>query len=307
MATWVVVDQKDGKVKKASFEIIAEAKKAGEVVAVVFGPEAIAADVAKYGADKVYVTEELADYNTGAYVTQLADMIAAEAPAAVLFAHTMNGREVAARLAQKLNAGLATDVIGMDLAAGEFKRSIYGGKVIATVKVTTAPVLATVRPGVFEAAEAPAAGAVEKKACTGVADAKVVKGFEAAVSARPDLTEAAVIVSAGRGAKGPEGVQLVESLADMMGGAVGGSRAAVDAGWMTHDMQVGQTGKTVNPALYIACGISGAIQHLAGMSASKYVATINTDEEAPIFAITDFGVVGDMFKVIPALKDALKK
>ena len=307
MATWVVVDQKDGNVKKVSLEIIAEAKKAGEVAAVVFGPKAVAAEVAKYGADKVYVVEALAEYNTGAYVSQLAAMVEAEKPAAVLFAHTMNGREVAARLAQKLGLGLATDVVGMDLAAGEFTRAPYGGKVLAQVKVTTAPVMATVRPGVFEAAENAAAGEVVEAAAAFEADAKKVLGFEAAVSARPDLTEAAVIVSAGRGAKGPEGVALVESLADMMGAAVGGSRAAVDAGWMTHDLQVGQTGKTVNPGLYLACGISGAIQHLAGMSASKYVATINTDEEAPIFSITDFGVVGDMFKVIPALKDALKK
>ncbi len=304
MATWVVVDQKDGKVKKASLEIISEAKKAGEVAAVVFGPESVAADVAKYGADKVYVIE--ADVYP---VDQLAAMIEAEKPATVLFAHTMLGREMASRLAQKLGLGLATDAIGMDLAAGEFKRSVYGGKVIATVKVTTSPVMGTIRPGVFEANENPAAGTVEKPAAvdTPANVYQTVKGFEAAVSARPDLTEAGVIVSAGRGAKGPDGVALVESLADMMGAAVGGSRAAVDAGWMSHDLQVGQTGKTVNPNLYIACGISGAIQHLAGMSASKYVATINTDEEAPIFAITDFGVVGDMFKVIPALKDALKK
>jgi electron transfer flavoprotein alpha subunit len=214
-------------------------------------------------------------------------------------------------LAQKLEAGLATDAISAELSDGKgvFKRAIYAGKIIATIEVTGTPVLATIRAGVFEAAETPAAGAVVKPAIVATAADvyQTPKDFIPTVSARPDLTEAAVVVTGGRGCKGPEGIQLVEQLADLLGAAVGGSRASVDAGWLGHELQVGQTGKVVNPGLYVACGVSGAIQHLAGMSSSKLVASINTDAEAPIFAITDFGVVGDLFKVIPVLVTELKK
>jgi len=314
--TWVFVDQRDGNIRKVTFEMISEAKKFGdEVSAVVFGKgvEALAAEVAKYGADKVYVAEGdiFADYNTGAYVAQLAAMINEYQPNAILFAHTFNGRDLASRLSQKLELGLATDVIAAEVTAGKgvFTRAIYAGKAWAKVEVATTPVLATIRAGVFEVTENAAAGEVVKPAIAAT-DADVyqtVKEFIPTVSARPDLSEADVVVSGGRGCKGPEGIKLVEELADILGAAVGGSRASVDAGWLGHELQVGQTGKVVNPNLYIACGISGAIQHLAGMSSSKFVATINTDTEAPIFAISDFGVVADLFKVIPALVGELKK
>jgi electron transfer flavoprotein alpha subunit len=314
--TWVFVDQRDGKVKKVSFELISEAKKiGGEVAAVVFGKgvEGVAAEVAKYGADKVYVADAdvFAEYNTGAYVAQLVAMIKEYAPNAILFGHTMNGRDLASRLAQKLELGLATDAIAIELSEGKgvFTRAIYAGKVQAKVEVAGAPVLATVRAGVCEVVEAAGAGEVVKPAIAAT-DADVyqtAKEFIPTVSARPELTEAAVVVSGGRGCKGPDGIKLIEQLADLLGAAVGGSRASVDAGWLGHELQVGQTGKVVNPGLYIACGISGAIQHLAGMASSKFVASINTDNEAPIFAITDFGVVADLFKVVPALMDELKK
>jgi electron transfer flavoprotein alpha subunit len=314
--TWIIVEQRDGNVRKVTFEMLSEAKKYGEEVsAVVFGKnvEGLAPEFAKYGADKVYVVEGdlFAEYNTGAYVAQLAAMIAEYQPNAVLFAHTFNGLDFASRLAQKLEAGLATDAIAAEITAGKgvFTRAIYAGKALAKVEVTTSPILATIRAGVMEVAEAAGAGAVVKPAIAAT-DADVyqsIKSFVPTVSARPDLTEAEVVVSGGRGCKGPDGIKLVEQLADMLGAAVGGSRASIDSGWLGHELQVGQTGKVVNPNLYIAAGISGAIQHLAGMSSSKFIAAINTDPEAPIFNVSDFGVVSDLFKVIPALCTELKK
>lgn len=314
--TWVIVEQKGGSIRKVTYEMLSEAKKWGdEVSAVVFGQgvEALAPEFAKFGADKVYVVEGdlFANYNTGAYVAQMVAMINEYKPNAIVFAHTFNGRDFASRLAQKLEAGLATDVIAANISAGKgvFTRSIYAGKALAEVEVATSPVLATIRAGVMQLAEAAGAGAVVKPAVAATAADvyQVVKDFIPTVSARPELTEADVVVSGGRGCKGPEGIQLVEKLADMLGAAVGGSRASIDSGWLGHELQVGQTGKVVNPNLYIACGISGAIQHLAGMSSSKYIACINTDTEAPIFNVSDFGVVGDLFKVIPVVCGELKK
>ena len=314
--TWVFVEQRDGNIRKVTYEMLTEAKKFGdEVSAVVFGKnvKGLAPEFAKYGADKVYVVEGdvFADYNTGAYVAQMVAMINEFKPNAVLFAHSFNGRDFASRLAQKLELGLATDVIGAEISAGKglFTRSIYAGKALVKVEITTSPILATIRPGVFGVEEAAAAGAVvEPAVAASAADVyQTVKEFKPTISARPELTEAEVVVSGGRGCKGPDGIKLVEELAYLLGGAVGASRASVDSGWLGHELQVGQTGKVVNPNLYIACGISGAIQHLAGMSSSKYIAAINTDPEAPIFNVSDFGVVGDLFKVVPLLIAELKK
>ncbi|HWP98497.1 MAG TPA: electron transfer flavoprotein subunit alpha/FixB family protein [Syntrophomonadaceae bacterium] len=314
--TWVFVEQRDGNIRKVTYEMLSQAKKLGdEVSAVVFGKgvEALAPEFAKFGAEKVYVVEDdvFAAYNTGAYVAQIIAMINEFKPNAVFFAHSFNGRDFASRLAQKLDIGLATDAIGVELSAGKgvFTRSIYAGKVLTKVEITTSPVLATIRPGVFEVADGAAAGAVVKPAVAAAAGDvyQTVKSFVATVSARPELNEAAVVVSGGRGCKGPEGIALVEQLADMLGAAVGGSRASIDSGWLGHELQVGQTGKVVNPNLYIAAGISGAIQHLAGMSSSKFIAAINTDTEAPIFNVSDYGVVADLFKVIPTLMSELKK
>lgn len=314
--TWIIVEQRDGNIRKVTYEMLSMAKKVGdEVSAIVFGKsvEGLAPEFAKFGADKVYAVEGdlFAEYNTGAYVAQIAAMIAENSPNAVLFAHTFNGRDFASRLAQKLDAGLATDAIAAEIAPGKglFTRAVYAGKAIAKVEVTGSPVLATIRPGVFEVVEAAGAGAVVKPAIAATA-ADVyqnIKEFIPSVSARPDLTEAENVVSGGRGCKGPDGIKLVEDLADLLGAAVGGSRASIDSGWLGHELQVGQTGKVVSPNLYIAAGISGAIQHLAGMSSSKFIAAINNDTEAPIFNVADFGVVADLFKVIPNLITELKK
>ncbi|HBQ85118.1 MAG TPA: electron transfer flavoprotein subunit alpha [Syntrophomonas sp.] len=314
--TWIFVEQRDGNIRKVTYEMLSEAKKFGdEVCAVVFGKnvEGLAPQFAKYGADKVYVADAdvFANYNTGAYVAQMVAMINEYSPNAVLFAHTFNGRDFASRIAQKLDAGLATDAIALELSAGKgvFTRSIYAGKALAKVEVAGAPVFGTIRAGVWEVVENAGAGAVVKAAVAATdADVyQIVKDFIPTVSARPELTEADVVVSGGRGCKGPEGIKLIEDLADMLGAAVGGSRASIDSGWLGHELQVGQTGKVVNPNLYVACGISGAIQHLAGMSSSKFIAAINTDTEAPIFGVADFGVVGDLFKVVPLLMTELKK
>ncbi|MEQ8173597.1 MAG: electron transfer flavoprotein subunit alpha/FixB family protein [Syntrophomonadaceae bacterium] len=314
--TWIFVEQRDGNVRKVTYEMLSDAKKYGdEVSAVVFGKgvEGLASEFAKFGADKVYVVEDdvFANYNTGAFVAQMVAMINEFKPNAVLFAHSFNGRDFASRLAQKLDAGLATDAIKAEISAGKgvFTRSIYAGKALAKVEITTSPILATIRPGVFEVGGTAAAGAVVKPAVAASAGDvyQTVKSFVPTVSARPELNEAAVVISGGRGCKGPDGIKLVENLADMLGAAVGGSRAAIDSGWLGHELQVGQTGKVVNPNLYIAAGISGAIQHLAGMSSSKFIAAINTDTEAPIFNVSDFGVVADLFKVIPIVMTELKK
>jgi electron transfer flavoprotein alpha subunit len=314
--TWVFFEQKDGNIRKVTFEMLSELKKgADEVSAVVFGKgvEALAPELAKYGADKVYVADDdlFASYNTGAFVAQIVAMIKEYSPDTLLFAHSFNGRDMASRLAQKLDAGLATDAVAAQISAGKgiFTRAIYAGKALAKVEVTGSPVLATIRPGVWEVGSTAGAGAVVKAAIAATAADvyQVAKSFVATVSARPDLAEAAVVVSGGRGCKGPDGIKLVEQLADMLGAAVGGSRASIDSGWLGHELQVGQTGKVVLPNLYVACGISGAIQHLAGMSSSKFIAAINTDTEAPIFGVSDFGVVADLFKVIPVLCNELKK
>jgi len=314
--TWVFVDQREGNLRKVTFELLSEAKKFGdEVSAVVFGKgvEALAPKLAQYGADKVYVADAdiFAAYNTGAYVAQIVAMIKEYSPNAILFGHTVNGRDMASRLAQKLDAGLATDAIAAEISAGKgiFTRAIYAGKLLTKVEVTGTPVLATIRAGVWEVVESAGKGEVVKPAIAATdADVyQIQKEFVPTVSARPELTEAATVVSGGRGCKGPDGIKVVEQLADLLGAALGGSRASIDSGWLGHELQVGQTGKVVNPDLYVACGISGAIQHLAGMSSSKFIAAVNNDTEAPIFSVADFGVVGDLFKVVPALCDELKK
>jgi electron transfer flavoprotein alpha subunit len=276
-------------------------------------PLAVAAGA--QGADRVVVAEDTAyaDFNLEAH-TQLAIRALAGGEAELLLmtvsTHT---RELAARLAANFGAGLAADCVELTRAGGEllFKRPIYAGKVFETIALSGKPAIATLRPNNFAAIAPDAGRQVAVQPLTGSLDPAslrlVVKEAVAAAADRVPLTEASIIVSGGRGMKGPEHFALIESLAAVLGAAVGASRAVVDAGWRPHAEQVGQTGKTVSPVLYIACGISGAIQHLAGMSSSRFIVAVNKDPEAPIFKVADYGIVGDLFEVLPLLTEEFRR
>lgn len=249
----------------------------------------------------------LAHYTTGAYTSVLNQLIRAHEPAAFLLGNTAIGKDLAPRLAQRLGAGLASDCTGMEADPEQFltfKRPLYAGKALAQVGSRKEPVLATIRPNTFAVTEPDTSrlGEIhEVKIDIDPGDLKaLVKDVAIAVSKRPDLTEANIIVSGGRGMKGPENFGILEEMADVVG-------AAVDSGWHEHKFQVGQTGKTVSPTLYIACGISGAIQHLAGMGSSKFIVAINKDPEANIFNVADYGIVGDLFEIVPLLTEEFKK
>ena len=318
MSIVVCAEQRDGKLSKVSFEALSEGKRlavaAGDTVkALVIGSgiAACADELKKYGADEIVVAdnEALAAYTTETYAAVLAAFIAQESPALVLMGHSTVGRELAARAAGITDCGLVSDCIEITFADGDytFKHPVYAGKAIGTFKVSSATRMATLRPNVFAIAEADGAGTVVEFAPE-IPEAKVtVKAVNKVSGDRPELTEADIICSGGRGLGGPEGFKLIEDLADALGAAVGSSRAAVDAGWREHAAQVGQTGKVVSPNLYIASGISGAIQHLAGMGTSKYIVGINKDGEANIFNVADYGIEGDLNKVIPALVEKLKE
>lgn len=320
---FVVVEQRNLEIRKVSLEIISQGRQiadaAGEpLVAVILGQgiDGLAPKAAAVGADKVILIDDakLADYTTGAYTSVLNKLISKEEPAAVLIGNTAVGKDLAPRLAQRLGVGLASDCTGMEYDAGSFlvfKRPIYAGKAFEYVSSAVRPVLATIRPNTFKAAEPDAsrqAEVVKEAADIEAADLRaVLKEVAIAASTRPELTEANIIVSGGRGMGGPENYVILEALADVIGAAVGASRAAVDAGWKEQKFQVGQTGKTVSPTLYIACGISGAIQHLAGMGSSKFIVAVNKDPEANIFNVADYGIVGDLFEVVPLLTEEFKK
>jgi electron transfer flavoprotein alpha subunit len=320
---FIIVEQRDLQIRKVSLELLSQGRKlandTGEnLVAVVLGKgiEGLAATCAASGADKVILIddEKVAEYSTGAFTSVLNKLIRKEEPQVVLIGNTAIGKDLAPRLAHRLGVGLASDCTGMETDPNNFvnfKRPIYAGKAFAHVSSSVRPILATIRPNTF-AAEAPDASRqaeVVKEAADIDADdlRAVVKEVVIAASARPDLTEANIIVSGGRGMKGPENYVILEELADVVGAAVGASRAAVDSGWKEQKFQVGQTGKTVAPTLYIACGISGAIQHLAGMGSSKFIVAINKDPEANIFNVADYGIVGDLFEVVPILTQEFKK
>ncbi|SFR07942.1 electron transfer flavoprotein subunit alpha/FixB family protein [Desulfoscipio geothermicus] len=316
---WVFAEQRDGQIKKVTFELLSEGRKIadqlGEELGAVLlgnGVADLAASLGEYGADKVYVADSdaLENYTTDGYTNVIADLVKQYAPSVLLMGCTVTGRDLAAQVAQRLETGLMTDCTGMEIADGQlvFTRPIYAGKAIVKAACPEArPVMATIRPNTF----AVQAGAKEAEIINVTPNTgnirQVIKDIVRQVSERPELTEADIIVSGGRGMKGPENFKLLEELADVLGAAVGASRAAVDAGWIPQSFQVGQTGKTVSPVLYIACGISGAIQHLAGMSSAKCIVAINKDEEANIFKVADYGIVGDLFEVVPILKEELKK
>jgi electron transfer flavoprotein alpha subunit len=277
------------------------------------GVAPLAAELASYGADRVHVFDdaELASYATESFARALAQVIAQEKPAVVLLPYTAMGKDVAPRVAARVGAGLVSDVVKLEVKDGrlEARRPVYAGKALATVRWEGEPQMATLRPNVFALGTPEAARKYET--VTGSADVSTrrarVQSVQAAGAGKVELTEAQIIVSGGRGLKGPENFHLIEELAAALGAAVGASRAVVDAGWVDHQMQVGQTGKTVSPTLYVAAGISGAIQHLAGMSSSKVIVAINKDADAPIFKVADYGIVGDVFEILPKLTAAAKE
>ncbi|HEX5540840.1 MAG TPA: electron transfer flavoprotein subunit alpha/FixB family protein [Micromonospora sp.] len=302
-------------VKKVTLELLTLARELGTPSAVVLGGPGAAASLAErlgeYGAQKIYAaeSEEIDGYLVAPKATVLAELVKRVQPAMVLLASSQEGKEIAGRLAVKLDNGILTDVTGLD-PDGTATQVVFAGGTIVKSKVTRGLPLATLRPNSLTPAPAPATPAVEQLDVQ-VADAdkltRVVERVAEQKGARPELTEASVVVSGGRGVGSADNFGLVEELADLLGGAVGASRAATDSGFYPHQFQVGQTGKTVSPQLYIALGISGAIQHRAGMQTSKTIVAVNKDAEAPIFELVDFGVVGDLFKVVPQAAEEIRK
>jgi electron transfer flavoprotein alpha subunit len=311
----VVVEQSGGAVKKVTLEMLTLARTLGEPAAVVLGAPGSAAAVTEklgeYGATKVYAAEsdDLAGYLVAPKATVLAELVRTTAPAAVLLGSTQEGKEIAGRLAVKLDNGLLTDV--SDLTAdGTATQVVFAGSTIVKSQVTRGLPLVTVRPNSITPAAAPATPVVTQVEAN-LTDAdklvRVVDRVAEQKGSRPELTEASIVVSGGRGVGSADNFKLVEELADLLGAAVGASRAATDSGFYPHQFQVGQTGKTVSPQLYVALGISGAIQHRAGMQTSKTIVAVNKDAEAPIFELADFGVVGDLFKVVPQAAEEIRK
>ncbi|MEA2236582.1 MAG: electron transfer flavoprotein alpha subunit [Thermoanaerobaculia bacterium] len=298
--------------KKASREALSIGRKlaeaAGGELSAFAADKSAADDAGRYGAKKVFVTSA-GGYNTETYTAAMQAAIAQASPAVVLFGGTSNGRDLAPRLAARLDAGVASDVDRLEWTDGKLKarRPVYSGKAFATVEVTSTPAIATTRINAFPAEES-GGGAAEVVDVSAAADSKTkVVETKIAESGELSIAEADIIVSGGRGLKEGANFSLIRDLAHAIGGAVGASRATVDAGWIDHQHQVGQTGRVVSPNLYIAAGVSGAIQHLAGMSSSKHIVAINKDPEAPIFRVADFGVVGDLFTILPALTEEVKK
>ena len=313
---FVITEQRDGAFRKVSYEAVSEGRRLAdglstEVTAVVLGSgiEGIAGELEKYGPDKILVADDpsLSDYTTDAYTNVIAGMVQSVDPALIVIGASFQGKDLAARLAARLGAGLAMDCTAIKLDNGKlsFTRPMFGGKIFADVEIEGGLQIVAIRPNVMDITEASRACTIEKPAVQ-VGDVKtsvVEKSMD--TGDKIELTEADIVVSGGRGTGGK--FDPIEQLAAALGGAVGASRSAVDEGWRPHSDQVGQTGKVVSPGMYVACGISGAIQHLAGMSTSKYIVAINKDPEAPIFSKADLGVVGDLFEVVPAVVEEVKK
>ncbi len=313
-------EQREGKFKQAAFEVVRVSKNladqlGGEVLAIVVGSGIAdaSAQLGGYGASRVIAGDDvkLKNYSTTAYTKLVAEIVKKEQADVVIFPATSMGKDLAPRVAVRLDAGIAGDCTAMKVESGEIiaTRPAYAGKALIDVKIKSPVKIFTLRPNVFAAGVSSGQLCKVEKIAVELNDAdfaSVVKEVKI-TEGRPDVTEANIIVSGGRGMKGPEHFKVIEEIADIVHGAVGASRAVVDAGWRPHDEQVGQTGKTVSPSLYVACGISGAIQHLAGMSSSKYIVAINKDKDAPIFQTADYGIVGDVFEVLPVLRDELKK
>jgi electron transfer flavoprotein alpha subunit len=311
-----VAEVKDGNLRNVSFEVLTAAKLVagdGEITAIIFGSEAAkhVEVLGEYGANKVYVVnnKELNAYSAEVYFQALYQIINKLQPQAIFIPHTAMGKDLGPRLAARLNLGLVSDVTDMKLVDGEviFTRPIYAGKAFEKRKMAEGIPFATIRPNNI-IAEKIGASVVEKVDFTAeITDLRtIVKEVVHKTAGRVDLTEAKIVISGGRGVKSAEGFKPLQELADLLGGAVGASRGACDAGYCDYSQQIGQTGKVITPDLYIAAGISGAIQHLAGMSNSKIIVAINKDPEASIFQIADYGIVGDLFQVIPLLVEEFK-
>ncbi|HON75536.1 MAG TPA: electron transfer flavoprotein subunit alpha/FixB family protein [Dermatophilaceae bacterium] len=302
----VLVDHVGGTVRKTTSELLTIARRIGEPSAVFIGDgyDAAKGVLAAFGAQKVYRVDaaEATAYLVAPQAEILAQIAGAASPAAILVASSAEGKEVAARLAIKLSSGLVTDAVGVDVTDGAIMttQSVFAGSYTVKASVNRGTPIIAVKPNSAAPEESPSSPSEESVAYTpssASAAAAIVSTVPKAASGRPELTEAAIVVSGGRGTGGD--FSKVEAFADSLGAAVGASRAAVDAGWYPHTSQVGQTGKQVSPSLYVACGISGAIQHRAGMQTSKTIIAVNKDPEAPIFELVDFGVVGDLFAVLP--------
>jgi electron transfer flavoprotein alpha subunit len=313
MKILVFAEHREGELKKISYENITLAKQLSQPFEVaVIGAEisGLSDELAKYGAEKIvfYKNDSLNSYSSDAYAKILADAVKAQGADVLLMGATALGKDLGPRVAARLNAAMATDCTKIEVEGNDLKvvRPMYAGKVLATIRLTSTIKIITVRPNVYSAQEAPASASVEDLNVDAADFKTIIKEIISGAKGKLDVTEADIIVSGGRGMQGPENWNLVEGLAEQFGAATGASRAAVDAGWRPHDEQVGQTGKTVSPSLYIALGISGAIQHLAGMSSSKYIVAINKDPEAPIFKVADYGIVADLFDIVPRMIDEMK-
>ncbi|MCK5418548.1 MAG: electron transfer flavoprotein subunit alpha/FixB family protein [Desulfobacterales bacterium] len=313
---FAITEQRDGELRKVSFEAVSEGRRVADglgadLTAVVLGSgiEGLAEELKKYGPDKILVADDaaLADYTTDAYTNVLAELIQSSDQAVIITGASAQGKDLSGRLAARLDAGVAMDCVEVKLDNGDltYTRPMFGGKIVANVEIEGSPQIVAIRPNVMNITENPKECSIEKPAVqVGDVKTKVVE-MKMETADKVELTEADIIVSGGRGTGGD--YAAIEALADALGAAVGASRSAVDEGWRPHSDQVGQTGKTVSPTLYVACGISGAIQHLAGMSTSKNIVAINKDEEAPIFSKADLGIVGDLFELVPAITEEVKK
>jgi electron transfer flavoprotein alpha subunit len=317
-----VLEQRDGTLRKVSHEVVTGARRLADALGgganvdalVLAGGSVRGADqLGGFGADKVVTLTNPAfgGYAPEGYARAIADRVKAGGYGAVVFAASATGKDLAPRVAARLDRPLAQDVTDVSVAGGAVIaiRPVYAGKALLKVRIAGSPAIVSLRPNVFTPVQRPKAGIQETVAVAGTAGRVVVKQIKAAPAGTLDVAEAPIVVSGGRGLKEPANFKVLEALAAAFGGraAVGASRAVVDAGWRPHADQVGQTGKTVSPTLYIAVGVSGAIQHLAGMRTSKIIVAINKDKEAPIFKVADYGIVGDLFEVVPKLTEAIKK
>ena len=308
---WIIAESREGELRRVSLELCTAARGlGGSVTAIVIGEGAAAMAASIRGADTAIAVEGpgLGAYSPDGWARAIAQLARERKPDVIIGSSSSRGRDLTPRIAAELGVALASDVIELREANGavEAVRPIYAGKALARVRITETPMMATLRPNSYPAAADGDAPTVEATDPGTVDGAARVVSTEYSSGERPDVAEADIIVSGGRGMGGPEHFAILESLADALGAAVGASRAAVDAGWRPHADQVGQTGKTVSPTLYIACGISGAVQHLAGMKTAKVIVAINKDADAPIFSVADYGIVGDVFAVVPALTDAVR-